>query len=95
MSNLKWLTAFLMVIIGFLSIWIGISIKNYNVLKGQRNNCLIQLDSLIAENKKLVSQLDYLELFYDSTKKRIPEPTGFAFIGDSVIGAAKELKNTQ
>lgn len=89
MSNLKWLSTFLMVIIGFLSIWIGISIKNYNVLKGQRNNCLIQVDSLKAENKKLVSQLDYLEMFYDSTKKTIPEPTGFAFIADSVTNAGK------
>ncbi len=89
MANLKWFTTFLMVIIGFLSIWIGISIKNYNILKGQRNNCLIQLDSLKAENKKLVSQLNYLAMFYDSTKKRIPEPTGFAFIADSVTNTEK------
>lgn len=87
MGHLKWLAIFLMVIIGFLCMWIGISIKNSNILKGQCNNCLIQLDSLKAENKKLVSQIDYLAKFYDSTRNRIPEPNGFAFIGDSIVVA--------
>jgi len=85
MARLKWLAAFLMIIIGFLSAWIGISVKSYYVVEGQCNNCLIQLDSIKAENKKLASQLQYLAGFYDSTKRKIPEPNGFAFIGDSIV----------
>lgn len=85
MSRLKWLAAFLIIIIGFLSAWIGISVKSYSVVEGACNKCLIQLDSLKAENKKLASQLQYLAAFYDSTKRKIPEPNGFAFIGDSIV----------
>lgn len=84
MEHLKSLAFFLIVVIGFLCIWIGISIKQYNTLKNQCNSSVIQVDSLKAENIKVTSQLKYLLKFYDSTKKRIPEPTGFAFIADSV-----------
>ncbi|MBK9486044.1 MAG: hypothetical protein IPO01_12830 [Chitinophagaceae bacterium] len=89
MEHLKSLSFFLIVVIGFLSIWIGISLKQYNTLKDQRNSCLIKIDSLKAENIKVTSQLKYLLKFYDSTKKRIPEPTGFAFIADTVANKAK------
>lgn len=84
MVHLKSLAFFLIVVIAFLSIWIGISIRECNMVENQRNNYLIQLDSLRAENSKVVSQLQYLEKYYDSSKKKIPEPNGFAFIGDSI-----------
>lgn len=89
MVLLKWLTSFLIIVIGFLSIWIGIGIKECSTLKVQRNSYLIQLDSLKAENVNVISQFKYLMKFYDSTKKRIPEPTGFAFIADSVTNTGK------
>lgn len=84
MLHLKSLAFFLIVVIAFLSIWIGTNISQYNMLTKQCNSYIIQLDSLKAENSKTTSQLKYLLKFFDSTKKRIPEPTGFAFIADSV-----------
>ena len=84
MWHFKSLAFFLIVVTAVLSVWIGANLKQYNTLIKQCNTYLIQLDSLKAENNKTTSQLKYLLKFFDSTKKRIPEPTGFAFIADSV-----------
>ena len=89
MSLLKLIIFLLLATVGLLFIWISSDKKKYNKLRKLNNNYAIQLDSLRAENRKAVSQLQYLEKYYDSTKKKIPEPKGFAFIGDSVTNPGK------
>lgn len=53
-------------------------------VKMEKDITVVKLDSLKTENKLLTSQLGYLVKFYDSTKRKIPQPTGFAFIADSI-----------
>lgn len=63
--------------------------KQYEGLQNKHNTAIIQIDSLRAENKMLNTQLSYLKRYYDSTRKKIPEPIGFAFITDSISDQAK------
>ncbi|MDE3251830.1 MAG: hypothetical protein KGO92_03420 [Bacteroidota bacterium] len=63
--------------------------KQNEQLQDKQNTAIIQIDSLRAENKMLNTQLSYLKRYYDSTRKKIPEPTGFAFITDSISDQGK------
>lgn len=63
--------------------------KQKEWLQKKHDTAIIQIDSLRAENKMLNTQLSYLKRYYDSTRKKIPEPTGFAFITDSISDQGK------
>jgi hypothetical protein len=58
--------------------------KKYAEVKKQNSGYIITIDSLKAENKLLNNQVTYLIKYYDSTRKKIPQPQGFAFIADSI-----------
>lgn len=58
--------------------------KKYAEVKKQSSGYIITIDSLKAENKLLNDQVSYLIRYYDSTRKKIPQPQGFAFIADSI-----------
>jgi hypothetical protein len=63
--------------------------KQNEWLQQKHNTAIIQIDSLRAENKMLNTKLSYLRRYYDSTRKKIPEPIGFAFITDSISDQGK------
>ncbi len=70
-------------------IFLGFSLINTTnsnkEFKLQNSNFVIQIDSLKAENKLLTAQSDYLIQYFDSTRKKIPQLKGFAFIADSIM----------
>lgn len=85
MRSHKLIISLLIAIVIFLGFSL-INTKNLNKeFKLQNSNYAIQIDSLKAENKLLTSQSDYLIQYFDSTREKIPQLKGFAFIADSIM----------
>lgn len=59
-------------------------------LKSENQDFAIKVDSLEAENSIHISQMNYLVRFYDSSKKKIPQPRGVAFISDTVLNQTEK-----
>ncbi len=89
MKPMRRLVAVLITVLIILLSFIGYAWKQNQLLQKKHSTAIIQIDSLQAENKMLNTQLSYLKRYYDSTRKKIPEPTGFAFITDSIAGQKK------
>lgn len=89
MKHLKILVSTLIPAVILLLLYAFYTRKQCDKVKKQNNSYIITIDSLKAENKLLNNQVSYLMKYYDSTRKKIPQPQGFAFIADSIPNTGK------
>lgn len=89
MKHLRVLVSALIPAVILLLLYAFYTRKQCDEVKKQNSSYIITIDSLKAENKLLNNQVSYLMKYYDSTRKKIPQPQGFAFIADSIPNKGK------
>lgn len=90
MKSLYWVVTILFVAALVLSALLFREKAKLHTMQESRQEDQVRMDSLRAENKLLTTQLSYLIRYYDSTRRKIPQPQGIAYIGDSIMHTTGE-----